>query len=166
MGFDLSGVNPQINKPESEYKYFKEDSDLWMSDNKEERKKYFKEMEDYHESNPGVYFRNNVWWWRPLWSYVVNLCEDILTEEDIQHGSYNDGHEISQKKAYKIGVRLLKDIDSGKTAVYEEIHTKNNAYLSESGDKDEAFMSNYPFNVDNVRNFAHFCLQSGGFVIC
>tara|TARA_Y100000356_G_C11131374_1_gene220255 strand:+ start:356 stop:658 length:303 start_codon:yes stop_codon:yes gene_type:complete len=99
MGFDLSGVNPQINKPESEYKYFKEDSDLWMSDNKEERKKYFKEMEDYHESNPGVYFRNNVWWWRPLWSYVVNLCEDILTEEDIQHGSYNDGHEISQKKS-------------------------------------------------------------------
>ena len=31
MGFDVSGVNPQINKPETEYKYFREDSEMWKT---------------------------------------------------------------------------------------------------------------------------------------
>ena len=59
MGFDLSGMNPKIHKHESEYKYFKEDSELWKDGNEERRKKYFKDMERYHEDNPGVYFRGH-----------------------------------------------------------------------------------------------------------
>ena len=29
MGFYLSGINPQINKTEAEYKYYNEDTDIW-----------------------------------------------------------------------------------------------------------------------------------------
>ena len=39
MGFDVSGVNPQINKPETDYKYYREDSDIWMTKDENKRKK-------------------------------------------------------------------------------------------------------------------------------
>ena len=80
MGFDLSGINPQINKTEAEYKYYNEDTDIWKSDDEKLRNKYFKEMDDYHRANPGVYFRNNVWWWRPLWEFVCMQCSDFMTD--------------------------------------------------------------------------------------
>ena len=35
-------------------------------------------------TNKGEYFRNNVWWWRPLWNYVSVECSDIITKKDIQ----------------------------------------------------------------------------------
>ena len=37
MGFDVSGVNPQINKSESEYKHYKEDTDIWKTDDEKLR---------------------------------------------------------------------------------------------------------------------------------
>ena len=63
MGFDVSGLNPKINKHESEYEYYRNDTEIWKEKNEELRKKYYKEMDDYYNANPGVYFRNNVWWW-------------------------------------------------------------------------------------------------------
>ena len=54
----------------------------------------------------GEYFRNNVWWWRPLWDYVCQNCDDILSENDMFSGGYNDGRNISGRKAMKIGHRL------------------------------------------------------------
>jgi hypothetical protein len=32
-------------------------------------------------------------------------------------------------------------------------------------DSDDEFASSYPFDVDNVKQFAKFCIQSGGFEI-
>ena len=29
MGFDLSGVNPKINKDTSQYKYYDKDTEIW-----------------------------------------------------------------------------------------------------------------------------------------
>ena len=65
MGFDLNGINPKINKPDT-------------------------------DENPGVYFRNNVWWWRPLWDFVCMQCDDFMTESQKMGGSYNDGKLIDQ----------------------------------------------------------------------
>ena len=39
-------------------------------------------------------------------------------------------------------------------------------FLGKSDDKDNQFMSSYPFNTDNVKRFAEFCRESGGFEIC
>ena len=50
----------------------------------EEREEYNQQMDDHHDKNPGLYFRNNVWWWRPLWTYVVVICDDILSDKDIK----------------------------------------------------------------------------------
>ena len=97
MGFDLSGMNPNLTRPEPELPPFTERTDAdW------------KKFSDWQEDNCGVYFRNNVWWWRPLWSFVSGMCADILTEKDIESGSYNDGHGISKTKANRIAKRLFK----------------------------------------------------------
>ena len=165
MGFDVSGVNPQINKPETEYKYYREDSDIWKTKDESKRKKYFDEMDEYHRANPGVYFRNNVWWWRPLWNFVCLQC-DFMTDEQKEGGHYNDGKLIDQETAAKIGTKLKILLEDGTVDRWEDHIKTRNEELKQSDKEEEKFASSYPFNRDNVEHFADFCLQSGGFEIC
>ena len=185
MGFDLSGMNPNITRPEPELPPFTERTD-----------KHWAEYHDWQDENCGVYFRNNVWWWRPLWSFVTGTCDSILTEKDMESGSYNDGHEISKTKANRIASRLFKLIKSGKVKDYENGYKEELASLEQiacdtcgatgrrnkrpkpgAGDYQECngcngtgkvddWAKSYPFSEDNVREFANFCLNSGGFTIC
>ena len=41
---------------------------------------------DIHARNPtgerGAYFRNNVWWWRPLADYCITVAPDICAPVD------------------------------------------------------------------------------------
>ena len=32
----------------------------------------------------GEYFRNNVWWWRPLWDFVAHIDELYSEEKNMQ----------------------------------------------------------------------------------
>ena len=131
MGFDLSGINPQINKPETEYKYFREDSEIWKTKDESKRKKYFDEMDEYHKANPGVYFRNNVWWWRPLWNFVCMQC-DFMTDEQKGSGQYNDGKLIDQETAAKIGTKLKILLEDGTVDRWEDHITTRNEELKNS----------------------------------
>ena len=168
MGFDLSGLNPKMNmKPEelSVYNKYK-DMDFrekWKALDADEElgKQYWNEYEKYQEANPGVYFRNNVWWWRPLWAFVCERLDDVLTEEDMERGCYNDAHEITEDKAMKIGIGLTAMLESGEIKEYADSHRE---YVEQLDDDD--FNKHYPFDVENVREFAEFCLESGGFAIC
>jgi hypothetical protein len=175
MGFDLHGNKPKINVPlnrDSIYGMIVSIDDVgkrWdMQDklSKDEKTKYWEEYEEYHDNNPGIYFRNNVWWWRPLWSFITSTCDDILTEKDIVSGSYNDGRTISRAKAMKIAKRIEKLANDGSLDKYAETYDKQRKKLAESTDKDTKFFSNYPFDKDNVKRFATFCKESGGFKIC
>ena len=150
MGFDLSGMNPNLTRQEPALPPFPERTDGdW--------EKYH----DWQEENSGVYFRNNVWWWRPLWNFVSSTCDSILTEKDIESGSYNDGHRISKTKADRIARRLFKLIRNGSVKSYESAYKKHQDSLHEDN-----WDKGYPFSEDNVREFANFCLNSGGFTIC
>lgn len=141
MGFDLSGKNPKIHTPQPK-------KDDWDTMNK------------WYSENPGVYFRNNVWWWRPLWQYVTEVCGDILTDSDLNHGSYNDGHFISKAKCQRIGRRLDKLLNDGDVAAHEKVWEERRA------ENKEAFDAAYPFSEDNVKSFALFAKECGGFYIC
>ena len=55
---------------------------------------------------------------------------------------------------------------NGTVHKWETAIKKKNEKLEKSDDKDERFMASYPFSVENVKNFANFCLESGGFEIC
>ena len=93
MGFDLYGLNPKGDVPKPVITDWKDDSISF----EEQMKAY----QSYQNDTPGSYFRANVWWWRPLWQYITVACEDILTEKDIESGSYNDGHTYKLAFLYK-----------------------------------------------------------------
>ena len=120
MGFDLYGLNPTVNKKypprynEIMEEYGKDGMLNWKKDIPEDIKdEYFELKDNYEEENPGSYFRNNVWFWRPLWSFVCVSCDDFLKEKDMSNGNYNDAHKISKTKAIKIGKRLSKLLADG-----------------------------------------------------
>ena len=189
MGFDLSGMNPNMTGPQPEIPPY------WtMKDWSDKEKEMYADYERWQEENSGVYFRNNVWWWRPLWSFVSKSCSNILTDKDIEQGSWNDGHKISKTKAGKIAERLHSMIEDGRVKEYEDGYKKELASLEQvdcdicdatgkrqeppntgagdrecngcdgTGKKDD-WAKSYPFSEDNVREFANFCLNSGGFQI-
>ena len=200
MGFDLYGLKP--NNPDEAIR--PEQLDWSKKHTQKAKDKYFKSVDEYEEEVVGHYFRNNVWFWRPLWGFVIASCGDILTDNDAERGSYNEGHRISKTKAIRISKRLSKIDNEGvleemqKTAdeqrkkadkhnkiVREEMDAVTKACKKEHGESivpanypepyktqwEDAFAkedwhSNYPFSADNVRDFAEFCENSGGFEIC
>ena len=50
-----------------------------------------------HKTPKGEYFRNNVWWWRPLAQYIIDHT-NCVSEEDAEKWGYNDGHEVSENE--------------------------------------------------------------------
>jgi hypothetical protein len=75
-------------------------------------------VESEDRSSPGEYFRNNVWWWRPLWTYIMEVCTE-LTEKQKEAGFWNDGTEIDEKAAEYIKVTLKDEIEQGKCFTYQ-----------------------------------------------
>ena len=111
MGFDLYGLNPKGDVPKPVITDWRDDSLSF----EEQMKAY----QSYQKETPGSYFRANVWWWRPLWQYVTVVCNDILTEKDMEKGEYNDGHRISKTKSNRIASRLNKLDKDGSIMKYE-----------------------------------------------
>jgi hypothetical protein len=155
MGMDVHGLNPVIRREPANVEAREILEKEWTELSEEDLGKYFEAKQQQEKDNPGIYFRNNVWWWRPLWDYVHDVCPDIL--RDRYHGGHgNSGTEFTDKEAKDIAYKLFKEIDEGNTEAYQklyEIKTEDDAY-------------DYPFNTDNVRAFAKFCKDSGGFQIC
>tara|TARA_Y100001938_G_scaffold150561_1_gene242087 strand:+ start:11465 stop:12040 length:576 start_codon:yes stop_codon:yes gene_type:complete len=190
MGFDLYGLNPVTMSPDPEISL-----DEFFNLNEEERQDNIIAVSKYRDENPGVYFRNNVWWWRPLWEYTCRLAFRIFDEDDIKAGSYNDGHEISKDKADIIARRLEDSIVNGFAEKWEKDRnaeldkmelevcdlcegtgSRNKPPKTGAGThmecnacdgkgKRKASATHYPFSVENVREFARFCKHSGGFSI-
>ena len=210
MGYDLYGLSPQKNESEplqlTKLKS-KFEKDGWMQFDKmspKQKENYFELCDEVENKNPGRYFRNNVWWWRPLWDFVSEQCQDFLTVEDIVGGGSNSGHKISKTKSLMISRRLSKVISEGLVdKIDREMTLKvaqakaDNEELQKEMDKvtnkchkehgknlvpanyPEPYYSqwkelqgkhnwdgDYPFNADNVKEFAKFCQESGGFEIC
>jgi DnaJ-class molecular chaperone len=142
----------------------------------------------------GEYFRNNVWYWHPLWSYCQHAHPEIV--DKVQDGHNNSGDGLDSEDALKLGLLLLQDIENGSVQKYDQNYKDYLAnleqetchicsgtgiakYAIESSEpiekecnscngsgKTESWAKNYPFDVENVRQFANFCIHSGGFSIC
>ena len=178
MGFDVYGLNPQ-GEPKPE---------VIDWDDKEMTKAYFA----WQENTEGAYFRNNVWYWRPLWNFICSVCDDILTDKDIDLGMENSGHIISKTKSKRIAARLrkidgdLEDHQIGHERFMNGIPNEDCDICDGTGKRRKApntgaghvkrngcdgkgtkrpFETNYPFIADNVRQFGRFCDKSGGFEI-
>ena len=130
--------------------------ELEKKENKEIKKQYHKEWDEWESSNPGIYFRNNVWWWRPLWDYCYHIADDLISEKLWNRGHNNSGAGLNDRDAKLLGNRLLQKIREGDADMFKKLH--------EEQEEDKEYK--YPFDVDNVKAFAEFCIQSGGFEIC
>ena len=102
MGFDLYGLNP--HNPNDAVR--PEHLDWSTKPSDDVRDEYFKKVDEYETEVVGSYFRANVWYWRPIWSFVCGASYNILTEKDMEQGSYNGGHIISKTKSKRIAARL------------------------------------------------------------
>jgi len=131
MGFDIYGLNP--NNPNNAVKPKSLDWSEKHTD--EEEKDYFNAINTYEEEVVGHYFRNNVWFWRPLWSFVVQISDDILTDKDIMNGGVNSGHKICKTKANRIAARLKKIIDSGSLDAVQKEADESMAKIKKHNDK-------------------------------
>ncbi len=141
------------------------------------------------KNKKGEYFRNNCWWWRPLWKYVSEL--GILTDEQINSGSFNDGKEIPEETAKEISKKLKLLIRTGEVKKYEKAYKKEQKelldetceYCKGTGKRNDKFVKGkcnvckgkgkvrptstwYSFSEENIKEFANFCANSGGFTIC
>ena len=161
MGFDVHGMNPTIHKEagltlnnvrEAEAS----DKDFRFYElPKKTKETYFDELNDYRMNNPGVYFRNSIWTWHPLWQYINAKC-DFLDEDDYINGSNNSGHEITKEKATKIAGRIYALLHTDEYA--EDVaHAKSQL----EDETEELVLTDH-----NLRRFADFCKESGGFIIC
>ena len=153
------------------------------------RSQYWKEQEEYEEVNNGYYFRNSCWWWRPLWNYCRTIAPDLINDKLFDDGHSNSGAGLDDKGAKELGKRLLTEINNGDTIQYQASYQQyiddlpdddcshcngNNRGYNKMKDckmcggtgKTKNFNKSYPFDLDNVREFAEFCLQCGGFEIC
>lgn len=190
MGFDVYGLNPKENTPKPAIL----SGEVWkMEEN--ERAEYFEASDKWGAENPGTYFRNNVWWWRPLWDYVCDVCEDVMAPEDIEGGYYNDGVKISESTVDRMVEKLIVEIALDNHKKYEESYmneiknlpkedcnicdaTGKRKEAPETGageihcngcngtGKKESWSASYPFSAQNVEEFVAFLSESGGIQIC
>ena len=201
MGMDVHGLNPKQNKSiddfpvYAKYKKMEQEKDgfkqKWKELEADEKlqNKYWMEEDEFNAENKGVYFRNNVWWWSPLWNYCYAVADDLISEELFNSGHSNSGAGLDAYNSERLGQRLLEEINNGKTIEYQAQYQQ---YLDDIPDDDclicnnnnhghnkkkdcrrcdgkgtsTNFNKHYPFDVDNVKDFAEFCLESGGFEIC
>lgn len=69
----------------------------------------------------GEYFRNTVWWWRPLWDYCVELSPETCEEVD---GGMNDAAGLDASDASDLAIVLYNEINAGRTAAYERVYNQ------------------------------------------
>lgn len=143
-------------------------------------------------SEKGEYFRNNIWWWHPLWHYCEQLAPDLIPGNNFGHS--NDGWGLNRRKSLKLADRLASALAAGKTEQYalerkqyleslplEKCNTCGGTghraeppqagpgplHCNSCDGKGEVpnFRAHYPFSVENVREFEAFLRDCGGFRI-
>lgn len=158
----------------------------------------------------GEYFRNNVWWWRPLAEFVCQTYPEITSK--CESWDSNDGDGLDKKDSAILGQMILNDIADGSVARYGEERNKALSELPREScdlcnatgirtdavgismgmDKEvlapemviltgrthgtcnachgngtkEHWLQSYGFDVNNVKDFAEFLIDCGGFRIC
>ncbi len=97
-------------------------------------------------SEAGKYFRNNIWWWHPLASYIVKRGPPEVTRK-CRYWHSNDHDGLNAKDALKLAQWLRQELADGSCEAY-----------ADSLDEEA-------FSVENVREFAVFLEACGGFEI-
>jgi hypothetical protein len=146
-------------------------------------------------SETGTYFRRNVWGWRPLWSYVEDMHADIASKVEYAQSNDGDGLDADDAyalglKLYNdiadgITARYVAERDAAIAAMPD----KPCEYCGATGVRTDSvgvemgmdkkkwcnacdgkgsvrpWEASYGLDVDDVREFADFLVDCGGFNI-
>lgn len=137
----------------------------------------------------GEYFRNNVWWWRPLWQYCCAVDADLASKVPYGHSNDGDGLE-SCEDCEVLASKLQHSIDTGYADFYisqrnleiERTPFETCTYCEGTGvrnfegkdmqcngcegnGKKKPMDTWYQLNIENIRNFIEFLNNCGGFEI-
>ena len=155
---------------------------------------------DVYGSKPknvkGEYFRNNVWYWHPLWDYCCEVAPDITSRT--QDGHSNSGDGLNGYYSIKLAKALQSEVDSSRTQFYMKAfetfkenapledcycvkaemaqglkdvveldgYVENDCKICNNTKKRESSITWYNFTVENVVEFIEFLENCGGFQIC
>ncbi len=146
-------------------------------------------------SKTGEYFRNNVWWWRPLADYCLTVAPDIC--KSCKHWQSNDGDGLNGKQSKALAAVLEAEIASGRTLIHEQqrkaeidaMPDESCRWCAGTGVRTDSVGvdlgyaargwcngcdgkgtlrpndAHYPFSVENVSDFVAFLKDCGGFSI-
>lgn len=106
MGVDIYGISPKLTETKPEL------PDNYEELSQEQVQSYWKMREEWEQSNPGFYFRNNWWHWRPLQMLisVFNETEELLIpEENLKQLGENGGGGIDDKGTCEQLAKCFKD---------------------------------------------------------
>ena len=103
-----------------------------------------------------------------MWAYVVSVCENILSPNDIERGSYNDGYEYNADLTAKMVILLEQDIANNGHHLFDKQHkemqAEGQAKQEQTGETE--YVTMYPFEPETAEEFVNFLRNSGGFTIC
>ena len=154
---------------------------------------------DVYGKNPrneeGKYFRNNVWWWRPIAQYAKLVAPAVCIK--CKHWHTNDGDGLNDDDSQVLAAMLEAEVSSGRCAAYaKEYEAARAALPKETCDlckgtgsrtdgigrhhgldkpggcngcggegKKQNWDAAYPFSEENVKEFIVFLNNCGGFQI-
>lgn len=74
------------------------------------------------KNEKGEYFRNNVWWWRPLWEFCEFVAPELTSM--VENGYSNDGDGLDGEDAKELAKVLRKSLRDGTLDNYEQTRTE------------------------------------------
>lgn len=75
----------------------------------------------------GEYFRNNVWWWRPLADFITEQFPGIAAKCQYWHS--NDGDGLGAKASVKLADAIDEALASGMVDEYAKMHEERIAKI-------------------------------------
>lgn len=76
------------------------------------------------KNKKGEYFRNNWWYWRPLWEFCEFVAPELTCQ--VEHAGSNDGDGLDGDNAKALGEALRRAIKAG---VAKEYNAERTAWL-------------------------------------
>lgn len=76
----------------------------------------------------GEYFRNNVWWWRPLADYILATAPKEITSK-CAYWQSNDGAGLNGRDSVALATFLEGEIAAGRTEAYGKRYASQLASL-------------------------------------
>ena len=105
------------------------------------------------KNKKGEYFRNNVWYWRPLAMYVLKETK-VIDEKEYDYWHYNDCHEVSKEKAEQIAKQLDHLVKSGHCKKFAQAWEKRREKIERQNELVERELEVFTENVKaRLNNF-------------